>query len=99
MVSYDEEENAAKQFCLRKNFKEEYGSCDWDKLNDNIKQILTDLKFRGDYTVKSAQYIQEHVVNNDLSEFKKAIIDKTNWPNVPGDRFERRKKFMQNAGK
>jgi len=99
MTSYKEEENATKQFCLRKNFKEEYGSCDWDKLDDNIRQILVDLKFRGDYTVKSAQYIQMHVVNNDLDSFRKAVINKANWSNVPDDRFTRRKRFLENAGK
>ena len=74
-----------------------YGKTDWDKLNSNIKDIVVDLKFRGDYTGSTRKLIQKSIADNDLAAFKKVLKEKTNWSNVPQDRFDRRVTFLDKA--
>jgi hypothetical protein len=55
------------------------------------------MHFRGDYAGGARKKIQKYVVENDLEGFAKAMGDVANWPNVPPDRFNRRKKFLEDA--
>lgn len=98
-VTYRDESKLAETACNQKDYVTKYGKCDWGNLDTAIKQIVIDLKFRGDYRKDTAVHIQEHVVNNDLKEFTKAMKDSSLWAKVPKDRFERRKKFLEQASK
>lgn len=98
-ISYLEESREAERICKRKPYEVEYGVCNWKELDSRIKQIVVDLKFRGDYKPGTAQYIQEHIANNDFIEFKKAMGNTTYWQNVPKDRFNRRVNFLKESGK
>ena len=95
-ISYDEESDQVYRICTRSDVDEKYGECDWDKLNQKIKEILIDLKFRGDYTPTSRGYIQEPAADNDLKAFKAVISDRAKWATVPQARFEARKKYLEN---
>ena len=68
-----------------------------DKLNPFIKEMLIDLKFRGDYTPTAREFLQKHVAQNNLEEFKKAMLNQNNWKGVPADRFKRRSDFIKAA--
>lgn len=94
LLTYADEEAKAKSACNRTAVVNEYGKCDWEKLNSKIKQLVVDLKFRGDYTTRSRKFLQPHIVSNDLDKFKKEMIDVNNWQSVPKDRFNRRKAFF-----
>ena len=94
-ISYDDESKEVKRLCGAKLVKEEYGETDWDKLNKYIKDLTIDLKFRGDYTKSSRKFLQSTIVANDLNAFKKEIIKKSNWKNVPEDRYKRRKSYIE----
>ena len=96
-ISYDDEASQVKRICTKSDVVKLYGKCDWEKLNSAIKDMLIDLKFRGDYTSQSRKHVQKSASANDLQEFKKQIISKSNWSSVPSDRFERRKKFIEAA--
>ena len=93
-ISYDEESDQVKKICKKSDVIEAYGETDWDKLNSAIKGITVDLKFRGDYTGSARKLIQKSIADNDFSEFKKKLKDKTNWSNVPQDRFDRRVAYL-----
>jgi peptidoglycan hydrolase-like protein with peptidoglycan-binding domain len=95
IITYKDEEKVAKEVCNRKAVVNEYGKCDWDNLNNKIKQIIVDLKYRGDYTRRSRKFLQPYIVDNDLVNFKKQMLDKNNWKSAPKDRFERRKAFLE----
>lgn len=43
----------------------------------------------------SRKYIQQHIVNNDLVGFRKAVSMLSNWPNVPKGRFKKRVKYLE----
>lgn len=98
-ISYDLEEADVKRICAKKDVVLKYGKTDWDSLNSRIKDVVVDLKFRGDYTGSSRKLIQKAIADNNLDEFKKAMIDKSNWSSVPEDRFKRRKKFLETKSK
>lgn len=57
------------------------------------------MKFRGDYTDETRKLIQTHIAKNDFEKFKDVMSDKSKWPTVPTDRFDRRKKFLMDAEK
>jgi len=90
-ITYKTEAKEAKRLCEKADVSLAYGKCNWDKLHLAIQEILVDLKFRGDYTANPQKTIQQHVSKNDLEAFVKVMIDKSNWKNVPKDRFDRRK--------
>ena len=95
-ISYAEESDQVYRICTRKDVVDKYGECNWDKMNQKIKEILIDLKFRGDYTSDSRGYVQEAASDNDLKEFKSVMGDRKIWVKVPQARFEARKEYLEN---
>lgn len=78
-----------------------YGYIHWDSLPINVQEVLTDLTYRGDNTPNSRALLVPILVdcqlNNDYSEFKKAINDKNSyWTQVPSDRRIKRFKHVEN---
>ena len=98
-ITFADESSEAKRVCTLSRIEKLYGKCEWDKLDYRIKEIVIDLKFRGDYTESSRKNIQEHIANNDFDKFKSAISRKSNWTSVPTDRFDRRVNFLSSAEK
>jgi len=96
-ISYKEEEAETKRLCTKTDVVSKYGKCDWTKLDSAMKQILVDLKFRGDYTGTTRKFIQKHVVANDTKAFLKTLSDRAKWisQRVPSDRFQRRVTFFK----
>jgi hypothetical protein len=72
-----------------------YGKTDWNKLHCAIKKILIDLRFRGDYSIKTRKIIQKAVADNDLKKFTALMADRKNWKGVPKVRFEGRVKCLK----
>ena len=58
---------------------------------------MIDLRFRGDYTPRARRFLQRHVAANDLAAVAAALARRENWPGVPADRFERRRRFASEA--
>ncbi|MGF1836407.1 pesticin C-terminus-like muramidase [Photobacterium sanguinicancri] len=94
-ISYDFEASEVKRICTKSDVVKKYGNTDWGKLDFIIKEITIDLKFRGDYTPAAREYLQETIANNDLESFKRVITNRSLWANVPGDRFNKRVKYVQ----
>lgn len=96
-ISYKEEEAETKRLCTKVDVTSKYGKCDWAKLDSAIKQILVDLKFRGDYTGRTRKFLQKHVAANDTKGFLKVLSDRSKWisQRVPSDRFQRRITFFR----
>jgi hypothetical protein len=96
-TTYDSEASEAKRLATKDDVTTKYGTTDWDNLDPAIKDILVDMKFRGDYDGVAREKIQKFVVTNDLDGFAKSLCDRDNWKNVPQDRFKRRKEFLERA--
>ncbi len=91
---YKEIEEDVKRICNKEDCVETYGAVNWDELDPKIKDIMIDLRYRGDYTPSSRKRIQKLVADNDLVGFTKELTNPTNWINVPEDRFTRRSHFL-----
>ena len=68
----------------------------WNDIPAKIKEILVDLRYRGDYTPSVRQFIQTPAFNGDIAEFGRLLSDRSVWPNVPPDRFNRRIAYYAN---
>jgi hypothetical protein len=99
LITYDEIEKYARSLCTSASVTKQYGAVDWEKLNPVIRDLVIDLRYRGDYTPKSREYVQPLVVKADLKGLAEVMADREKWANVPEDRFKRRAAFMKNAAK
>ena len=96
-ISYADEEAVVKRICAKDDCVAKYGKVDWDKVHPAIRDIIVDLKFRGDYRSDTRGFLQKLIVNNDLAGLKKAMANRANWTGVPDDRFKRRNEFLAKA--
>ena len=70
----------------------------WDNLLQPIREMITDLTFRGDWTPKTRQWLAEAVKSNNLEVFTGAMSSWQYWRvrrGVPKDRFRRRVAFLK----
>lgn len=74
-----------------------YGKLHWANTHPLIRQLLVDLRYRGDYTPESRAFLQRPAVQNDLPSFSALVHDLARWRNVPRDRFERRCKLLDSG--
>jgi hypothetical protein len=96
-ISYADAASDVQRICSKPDCVAKYGSVDWEALDSAIKDILEDLRFRGDYTPQTRQLIQHHVARNDLAALAAVLSRPSSWPEVPADRFKRRVEFIQVA--
>ncbi len=90
-IEYERQEADTRRLTTKADVTAAYGATDWKTLDRTIREVLVDLRFRGDYTPAARRVIQRCVAANDLAEFARLMGVRDNWPNVPQDRFERRK--------
>ncbi|CAM2063984.1 hypothetical protein SCOR_01375 [Sulfidibacter corallicola] len=93
---YDELSKDVQRICNKPDCVAKYGPVDWTNLHPKIKDVLVDLRFRGDYTPKSRLLIQKIVSDNHLERFTASLTDQEAWRQVPPDRFQRRVDFLNN---
>lgn len=74
-----------------------YGKVDWEQLNITIKDIVIDLRYRGDYTSASRKLILTLIVNNDQSGIARTLSIRAFWTSVPEERFQKRIDFLSKA--
>lgn len=98
LLVYDELAGDVKRICRKSDVIAKYGATDWKDLDPTIRDLLVDLRYRGDYTPATRERVQPPVVRNDLAAFAVVISDRTYWVvqrGVPSDRFRRRKEFVE----
>jgi len=93
-ATYDEMAADVRRICNKKDCVSIYGAVDWDELDDGIRDVLVDLRFRGDYAPASRKKLQKFVSANDRKGFAAVLSERANWTHVPQDRFERRVKYF-----
>ncbi len=96
-ITYQAIENDTRRLACKDDVTAAYGETNWDTLLTPIKEVLVDLRYRGDYTPASRRLIQAHVADNDLEAFYQKLSKRSLWPNVPEDRFNRRVNYLQGA--
>lgn len=97
LITYAEMETYARKICTGPDVVKKYGPADWDKLNPAIRDLVVDLRYRGDYTAKTREWVQPLVVKNDLKGLAEVLADREKWAAVPEDRFKRRAEYAKKA--
>ena len=97
LTTYADEKAVVDRISAKPDTVAAYGACDWAKIDQAVIDLLVDLKYRGDYTPDSRVLVQPLASRNDLAGLAQVMKQRTNWPNVPRDRFERRVAFLDRA--
>jgi hypothetical protein len=98
-ISYAREAAEVQRISQKSDVVTKYGKVDFGKLDPAIRDLLVDLKFRGDYTSHARTLLQKAAVDNDLKKVQSVMGNKDNWSSVPNDRFNRRKELIDGAVK
>ncbi|MDE1188382.1 MAG: hypothetical protein PW844_18135 [Pantoea sp.] len=67
----------------------------WNNIPGKIKDILIDLRYRGDYKEYARELLQPMAYAGDLIGFGKALSDRSLWAGVPIDRFNKRVEYYE----
>ena len=97
LTTYADEKAVVDRISAKPDTVAAYGACDWAKIDQAVIDLLVDLKYRGDYTPDSRVLVQPLASRNNLAGLAQVMKQRTNWPNVPKDRFERRIAFLDRA--
>jgi hypothetical protein len=96
-IAYAEIEASTKKICESEAVVAKYGKVDWEKLHPTSRDLVIDLRYRGDYTVKTREVVQPLIVKNDLKTLAEVLADREKWPKVTLDRFTRRAEYAKKA--
>lgn len=103
VITYNKLEEDVKRICQKPNTIRVYHPNPnttpeqaWKDIPEKIKEVLVDLRYRGDYTPHARSLIQRYAYSGDLSSFGQVLSNRTQWSNVPQDRFLRRVRFYEN---
>ncbi|WP_436883200.1 hypothetical protein [Enterobacter asburiae] len=102
MLTYKRLEDDVKRICQKNSTIQSYHpnpqvspNQAWDSIPEKIKEVLVDLRYRGDYTTHARSLLQHYAYTGDLHAFGQVLSNRSNWMNVPEDRFNRRVRFYE----
>jgi hypothetical protein len=74
-----------------------YGAVSWDALPKPVKEIVFDLRYRGDYTPRTREFIQPLLVSHDWEGLYGVMTDTDRWRdlNVPQGRIDARAEMAE----
>jgi hypothetical protein len=93
-LAYAEATADVERICNKEDTVRAYGRTNWATLNPRIRELLIDLRYRGDYTPQTRKLIQRSVVTNDIAALRRTMQDRKLWANVPPDRFFARQRIL-----
>lgn len=74
-----------------------YGEVDLDAVDPTVRDLLVDLRYRGDYTPATRRGVQPLAAADDLAGMAAHLADRDQWSSVPADRFARRRDYAAEA--
>lgn len=89
-LSYDFMYKEVQRISRIESIEKKLDRVDWTSINNTIRDLTVDLRFRGDYTKRTRLIIQESISRNDIDSFCKAIESEEMREGVPKDRADRR---------
>jgi len=98
MLTYKELEGDVIRICTKADVVAKYGALTWEALDPTIRDVLVDLRYRGDYTGATREKVQSAVVKNSRNAFSRALSNEDYWVaqrSVPRDRFRRRRDYLE----
>ena len=97
-LTYDFIERDARRIAAKPDVVTRYGETDWQRLSPAIREVVVDLRYRGDYTPRTREKLQQIVSENNLPDFISAMNDREFWVEeigVPPQRYQARVEYLQ----
>ncbi|ROH87951.1 LysM peptidoglycan-binding domain-containing protein [Pseudomethylobacillus aquaticus] len=97
MLVYAELEGDVMRICNKADVVDKFGAVHWRQLSAKLRDVVVDLRYRGDYTPATREYVQPLVVANDMAGMARLMADHRIWMQrftVPRDRFLRRRDYL-----
>lgn len=95
--TYAEMLRDVERICAKRDVQERYGAADLDAVDPRIRDMLVDLRYRGDYTGATRVRVQPPAVTGDVPALRAVMADEDFWRRqrgVPADRFRRRRDYL-----
>jgi hypothetical protein len=71
--------NDIKRIFSKSDTVKAYGEASWDSLSQAAKELIFDLRYRGDYTTTTRKVLQPLLVNQDYKGLKEVMNDTDYW--------------------
>ncbi|MDZ7870816.1 MAG: SH3 domain-containing protein [Rheinheimera sp.] len=96
-LTYQQMVSDVLRICQKPDLVARYGSTDWAALPAKVRDLVVDLRYRGDYTPSSRERLQPLLVANNATAIATLMADEAYWcgpEKVPQDRFRRRRDYL-----
>ncbi len=96
-LTYQQMVGDVLRICQKPDLVARYGATDWAALPAKVRDLVVDLRYRGDYTPSSRERIQPLLVANNSAAIAQLMADQAYWcgpEKVPQDRFRRRRDYL-----
>ncbi len=96
-LTYQQMVSDVLRICQKPDLVARYGPTDWAALPAKVRDLVVDLRYRGDYTPSSRERLQPLLVVNNSAGIRQLMADETYWcgpEKVPQDRFRRRRDYL-----
>jgi len=96
-LTYQQMVSDVLRICQKPDLVARYGATDWAALPAKVRDLVVDLRYRGDYTPSSRERIQPLLVANNATAIATLMADEAYWcgpEKVPQDRFRRRRDYL-----
>ncbi|WP_051685886.1 SH3 domain-containing protein [Rheinheimera texasensis] len=96
-LTYQQMVSDVLRICQKPDLVKRYGATDWAALPAKVRDLVVDLRYRGDYTPSSRERLQPLLVANNSVGIRQLMADEAYWcgpEKVPQDRFRRRRDYL-----
>ena len=96
-LTYQQMVGDVLRICQKPDLVARYGATDWAALPAKVRDLVVDLRYRGDYTPSSRERMQPLLVANNSAAIAQLMADEAYWcgpEKVPQDRFRRRRDYL-----
>lgn len=96
-LTYQQMVSDVLRICQKPDLVARYGVTDWAALPAKVRDLVVDLRYRGDYTPSSRERLQPLLVANNSAGIRQLMADEAYWcgpEKVPQDRFRRRRDYL-----
>lgn len=98
LATYDELASDTDRILRKADVLAAYGRAPaWDRLPPMARDILVDLRYRGDFTPRTRKTVMPPVVSGDMEALAAVMADRDLWADVPADRWRRRAQYLGGA--
>lgn len=94
-LSYSDAFSDARRICMKKDVEEKYGKCGWESMDAKTRELIADMRFRGDYSPWMRKEIQQDLLSGDKDKIIQSLERIQKIAKVPKDRHDMRVKFLQ----